>query len=100
MLQVAFIENRQLVVQEAQDRLYERKHQEQLTQDRENLDSSMADIDNIIELLTSSRSDIDNSIDRLKRRCAELMKELSRVDQDLASKEQKLVDLPGTIATM
>jgi hypothetical protein len=28
------------------------------------------------------------------------MKELSRVDQDLASKEQKLVDLPGTIATM
>jgi hypothetical protein len=31
MLQVAFIENRQLVVQESQDRLEERKHQEQLT---------------------------------------------------------------------
>jgi hypothetical protein len=31
MLQVAFIENQQLVVQEAQDRLEERKRQEQLT---------------------------------------------------------------------
>jgi hypothetical protein len=54
MLQVAFIENRQLVVQEAQDRLDERKHQEQLTRDRENLDSSMADLDGRIEFLASS----------------------------------------------
>jgi chromosome segregation ATPase len=100
MLQVAFIENRQLVVQEAQDRLDERKRQEQLTQDRENLDSSMADLDNIIELLTSSRSDIVNGIDHLKRCRVELMKELIQVDQDLTAEEQKLADLPGTKITM
>jgi hypothetical protein len=45
MLQVTYIENRQLIVQEAQDRLEERRYQEQLTQDRENLDQSMADLD-------------------------------------------------------
>jgi chromosome segregation ATPase len=100
MLQVAFIENLQLVVQEAQDRLGEKKHQEELTQDRENLDSSMADLENMIELFTSSRSDIVNNVDRLKRRCADLTKELDQVEQDLAAEEQKLADLPNTIATM
>jgi hypothetical protein len=100
MLQVAFIENRQLVVQEAQDRLEERRHQEQLTQDRENLDWSMADLDIRIELLASSHFDIVNSIDCLKRCHAELMKELSQVDQDSKAEEQKLADLPGTVATL
>jgi hypothetical protein len=80
MLQVAFIENRQLIVPEAQDRLEERRHQEQLTQDMEKLDNNMADLDNRIELLSSSRPDIVSSIDRLKKRRAELMKELSQVD--------------------
>jgi chromosome segregation ATPase len=100
MLQVAFIENQQLIVQKAQDRLGERKHQEQLTQYRENLNSSMADLDNMIEFLTSSPSDIVNNIDRLKRRRAELMKELGQVDQDMAAEEQKLANLKGTIAIM
>jgi predicted nuclease with TOPRIM domain len=99
MLKVAFIEYRQLVVQEAQDRLDERKCQEQLTQDRENLDSSMADLDNRIEFLTSSRSDIVNNIDRVKKCRVDLMTELGQVEQDL-TKEQKLADLPGTIGTM
>jgi hypothetical protein len=74
MLQNTFIKNRQLVVQEAQDQLDERKHQAQLTQDREKLDTSMADLDNRIDFLASSRSDIVNGIDCLKRRHAELMK--------------------------
>jgi chromosome segregation ATPase len=100
MLQVTFIENRQLVVEEAQDRLEERRHQEQLIQDKEKLDHSMADLDNRIELLSSSRPDIVSNIDRLKKRRAELMKELSQVDQDLTIEEQKLTDLSGTIAAM
>jgi chromosome segregation ATPase len=77
MLQVAFIQNRQLVVQDAQDWLDERRHQEQLTQDRENLDSSIADLDRRIELLASTSSDIVNSIDRPNQHRAELMKELA-----------------------
>jgi archaellum component FlaC len=100
MLQVTFIKNRQLVVQEAQDWLEERRHQEQLTQDRERLDSSMVDLDNRIELLSSSRPDIVSSIDRLKKRHAELMKELSHVDQDLTIEEHKLTYILGTITTM
>jgi hypothetical protein len=60
----------------------------------------MADLDNRIELLTSSRCDIIGSIDRLKKRCAELVKELGQIDQDLIAEEQKLVDLLGTISTM
>jgi chromosome segregation ATPase len=87
-------------VQEVQHRLDERRRQEHLIQDRENLDSSMADLDNRIEFPTSSRPDIVSSIDRLKRRPAELMKELSQVEQDLAAEGQKLTDLPGTITTM
>jgi chromosome segregation ATPase len=100
MLQVAYIENRQLVVQEAQDRPKERRHQEQLTQDREKLDHSMADLDNRIEFLSSSCPDIVDIIDRLKKRRAELMKELIQVDQDLKAEEQNLADLPSTIAAM
>jgi chromosome segregation ATPase len=100
MLQVAYIENRQLLVQEAQDRLDERKCQEQLTQDRESLDSGIADLGNRIEMLASSRSNIGNSIDCLERRRAELMKVLNQVEQDWAVEEKKLADLPGTIATM
>jgi vacuolar-type H+-ATPase subunit I/STV1 len=84
VLQVAFIENRQLQVQEAQDQLQERKHQEQLTQDRENLDNSIADLDIRIELLSSSHSEIVHNIDRLKHRQAELMKELDQIEQDMA----------------
>jgi chromosome segregation ATPase len=100
MLQVAFIKNQQLIVQEAQDRLEERRLQEQLTQEREKLDSSMANLDNMIEFLSSSRPDIINSADRLKRRRAELMKELNQVDQDLKVEEQKVADLPSTIVSM
>jgi chromosome segregation ATPase len=100
MLQVAFIENRQLIVQEAQDRLEESRLQEQLTQDREKLDSSMADLDNRIEFLSSSRLDIVSNVDRSKKRRAELMKGLSQVEQDLRTEEQKLSDFPGTIAAM
>jgi chromosome segregation ATPase len=100
MHQVAFIEDRQLIVQEAQDRLEERLRQEQLTQDREKLDNSMADLDNRIELLSSARPDIVSSIDRLKKRRAELMKDLGQIDQDLTVEEQKLADLPGTITNM
>jgi uncharacterized membrane protein YccC len=85
MLQVAFIENRQVIVQEAQDRLKERRHQEQLAQDMEKLDNSMADLDNRIELLTSSCSNIVGSIDRLKRRHAKLMKQLDQIGQDLTA---------------
>jgi hypothetical protein len=59
----------------------------------------MADLDNRIEFLTSSRFDIVNNTDCLKRRCAELMKELSQVDHDLAAEEQNITDLLGTIAT-
>lgn len=84
MLQVAFIQNRQLVVQDAQDWLDERRHQEQLTQDRENLDNSIADLDIRIELLSSSHSEIVHNIDRLKHRQAELMKELDQIEQDMA----------------
>jgi hypothetical protein len=80
MLQVAFIENRQLVVQEAQDWLKERKRQEQRTQDRENMERSMADLDTRIEFLTSSRPDIVESIDHLKWGHVELMKKLSQVE--------------------
>jgi prefoldin subunit 5 len=72
----------------------------QLTQDREKLDNSMADLGNRIEFLASSRSDIVNSIDCMKRHCAELMKELGQINQDLAAEEQKLTDLPSTIITM
>jgi hypothetical protein len=36
----------------------------------------------------------------LKKRRAELMKELNQIDQDLKVEEQKLLDLPGTIAAM
>jgi chromosome segregation ATPase len=100
MLKAAFIENWQLIVQQAPDRLKERRHQEQLTQDKEKLDRSMADLDNRIELLTSSRSNIVGSIDHLRRRRAELMKELDPIGQDLSAEEQKLTDLPGTISTM
>jgi chromosome segregation ATPase len=99
MLQVAFIENRQLIVQEAQGRLEERRRQEQLTQDREKLDNSMADLDNRIKFLSSSRPDIISSIDRLKKRRAELMKELDQIGQDLIAEEQKLADLLGTISS-
>jgi hypothetical protein len=88
MLHVAFIENRQLMVQEAQDRLEERRCQEQLTQDRDKLDTSMVDLDNRIKFLSSSHPDIVSSIDHLKKSRAELMK------------EQKLADLPGTIVAM
>jgi hypothetical protein len=87
MLQVAFIKNRQLIVQEAQDCLDERRCQEQLTQERKNLDNSMADLDNGIEILASSRLDIVNSIDCFKRHHAELMKELGQIEQDLAAEE-------------
>jgi archaellum component FlaC len=100
MLQIAFIQNRQLIVQEAQDRLEERKRQEQLTQDREKLDSGMDDLDNRIEFLSFSRADIVSSIERLKKHRAELMKELSQIDQDLNAEEQKPADLPVTITTM
>jgi hypothetical protein len=87
MLKVAFIENRQLIVQEAQDRLEERRHQEKLTQDREKLDNSMPNLDNSIKFLYSSRPDIVSNIDRLKKHRAELMKELSQVNQDLTVEE-------------
>jgi chromosome segregation ATPase len=100
MLQVAFIENRQLIVQEDQNRLEERRRQEQLTQDREKLDNSMANLDNRIKFLSSSCPDIISSIDRLKKRHAELMKELSQVEQDLKPEEQKLSNLSGTIVAM
>jgi chromosome segregation ATPase len=60
----------------------------------------MADLDGRIEFLSSFRPDIVNSMDRLKRRRVELMKELGQVEQDLATEEQKVVDLPSTIATM
>jgi hypothetical protein len=40
ILKVAFIENRKLQIQEAQDRLEERKRQERLTQDREMLNNN------------------------------------------------------------
>jgi chromosome segregation ATPase len=95
MLQVAFNENRQLIVQEAQDRLKESRHQEQLTQDREKLDNNMVDLYNRIELMTSSRSNIVGSIDRWRR--AELKKQLDQIGQDLTAEEKKLADLPGTI---
>jgi hypothetical protein len=36
----------------------------------------------------------------LKKCCAELVKELGQIDQDLTDEEQKLVDLLGTISTM
>jgi chromosome segregation ATPase len=100
MLQVAFIENRQLIVQEAQDRLEERRLQEQITQEREKLDSSMADLDNRIEFLSSSHPNIVHCVKCLKKRRADLMKELSQVEQDLKTEEQKLSDLPDTIAAM
>jgi chromosome segregation ATPase len=100
MLQVAFIENRQIVVQEAQDRLQERRHQGQLIQDRENLDYSMADLDNMIELLSSSRPDIVSNINRSKKRRAELMKELDQIGQDLTAEEHKLSYLLGTISAV
>jgi hypothetical protein len=87
MLKVAFIENRQLIVQEAQDRLEERRHQEKLTQDREKLDNSMPNLDNSIKFLYYSRPDIVSNIDRLKKRRAELMKELSQVNQHLTVEE-------------
>jgi chromosome segregation ATPase len=87
-------------VQEAQDRLEERRHQEQLTQDREKLDNNMVDLDNRIEYQSSSRLKIASIIDRLKKRRTRLMKELSQVDQDLKTVEQKLADLPGIIAAM
>jgi archaellum component FlaC len=93
MLQVAFIENWQLIVEEAQDQLEERQCQEQLTQDREKLDNSMADLDNRIEFLSSSHPDIVSSIDRLKKHRADLMKEVGQFDQDLTVEEQKLADL-------
>jgi uncharacterized coiled-coil DUF342 family protein len=76
MLQVAFIENQQLIVQEAQDRLEKRRCQEQLTEDRDKLNASMADLDNRIKFLSSSHPDIVSNIDRLKKHRAELMKEL------------------------
>jgi chromosome segregation ATPase len=100
MLQVAFIKNQQLIVQEAQNWLEESRRQEQLTQEKEKLDDSMADLDNRIEFLSSSLPDIVSNIDRLKKRRAELMKELDQVGQDLSTEEQKLADLPGTITTM
>lgn len=40
ILKVAFIENRKLQIQEAQDRLEERIRQERLTQDREILNNN------------------------------------------------------------
>jgi hypothetical protein len=95
MLQVAFIENRQLIVQEAQDRLKESRHQEQLTQDREKLDNNMVDLYNRIELMTSSRSNIVGSIDRWRR--AELKKQLDQKGQDLTAEEKKLADLLLTV---
>jgi prefoldin subunit 5 len=60
----------------------------------------MANLANRIDFQSYSHPDIDNCIDRLKKRHVELMKELSKVDQDLKAKEQKLTDLLGTIATM
>jgi prefoldin subunit 5 len=59
---------------------WSKRRQEQLTQDREKLDNSMADLDNRIQFLSSCRLDIFSSIDRLKKRHAELMKELSQVE--------------------
>jgi hypothetical protein len=56
----------------------------------------MADLDNRIQFLSSCRLDIFSSIDRLKKRHAELMKELSQVEQDLKIEEH----LPDTIAAM
>jgi archaellum component FlaC len=75
------------IVQEAQDRLEERRHQEKLTQDREKLDNSMPNLDNSIKFLYYSRPDIVSNIDRLKKRRAELMKELSQVNQHLTVEE-------------
>jgi chromosome segregation ATPase len=60
----------------------------------------MVDLDNRIKFLSSSRPNIVSSIDHLKKRHAELMKELSQVDQVLTIEEQKLIDLLGTIAAM
>jgi hypothetical protein len=60
----------------------------------------MADLDNRIKFLSFSRPDFVSSIDQLKKRRAELMKELDQVGQDLSTEEQKLADLPGTIAAM
>jgi chromosome segregation ATPase len=60
----------------------------------------MADLDNKIKFLSSSRPDIVSSIDRLKKRRNELMKELDQVGLDLSTEEQKLADLPSTIAAM
>jgi translation initiation factor 2B subunit (eIF-2B alpha/beta/delta family) len=100
MLQVAFIENRQFIVQEDQDRLKERRLQEQLTQDKEKLDSRMANLDNRIEFISSSCPDIISNVDHLKKRRAEFMKELDQIGQDLITEEQKRTDVPGTISSM
>jgi hypothetical protein len=100
MLQVAFIKNRQLIVHEAQDRLEERRRQEQLTHDRISWIPAWLTFDNRIKFISSSRPDIISSIDCLKKRRAELMKELDLVGQDLSTEEQKLADLPSTIVAM
>ncbi|KAG2565536.1 hypothetical protein PVAP13_7NG115951 [Panicum virgatum] len=100
LIQVAFIENRQLQVLDAQNRLEDRVCQERIFKNREAHDSRVTDLDGRIQLLSTSRADIVSSIDRLKRRRADLMKELQQVGEDLAREEKRLEDLPSTIADM
>ncbi|GJN11657.1 hypothetical protein PR202_ga29861 [Eleusine coracana subsp. coracana] len=54
----------------------------------------------MIDLLNSSRSLIVNEIDRLKAKRAALMKELGEIGNAIAEEEEKLLNLPETIANL
>ncbi|KAM0849571.1 hypothetical protein ACQ4PT_053643 [Festuca glaucescens] len=97
---VSFIEFHQDDFMEAQSHLEARAHQEEITNQLREKDSSIAELDDRIQILSSSRADIVSNIDRLKQRRAALMMELHQVDDELAHEERKLSDLPHTIEHM
>ena len=63
-------------------------------------EAQVADIRNRIDLLNSSCSLIVNEIDRLKANRAALMKELGEIGNAIAEEEEKLLNLPETIANL
>ncbi|GJM87691.1 hypothetical protein PR202_ga03669 [Eleusine coracana subsp. coracana] len=100
IIPAAYIEGRQFQVLKAKQRIADRLQQEQLSKEKASYEAQVADIRNRIDLLNSSRSLIVNEIDRLKAKRAALMKELGEIGNAIAEEEEKLLNLPETIANL
>ncbi|GJN07438.1 hypothetical protein PR202_ga25270 [Eleusine coracana subsp. coracana] len=100
IIPAAYIEGHQFQVLKAKQRIADRLQQEQLSKEKASYEAQVADIRNRIDLLNSSRSLIVNEIDRLKAKRAALMKELGETGNAIAEEEEKLLNLPETIANL